>query len=329
MWTWLGLLVQQRHSKMADDAFHFFLRLPRDIRDNIYRHVLNVELQPLISPVDGNGKCYKQNVRNQYGDTWSRWRSYQQTLPWVSSHQLMRCSHQLRQEVRESLSQKKTQENLRYKLDLVTWNSNLRSTWLSIPAPLKHMRHFEINVRFFRQGNVDWGFVNQDLALILARFFKSGLRLWLSRDNNQGYHPQDIIQADTLTVNIIAMLFPLGSITNTSFERAVVAEPGPAHLEPRFDETTAQFVSDRLQNLLVTIAKAGYLYGKFSRVKLCYRTWAEELDITDQERYDGRWAPGRNGLPINAISPLPQGSMAAATVVRFPASKGLAAARKR
>src|SRR5450432_2841268 len=113
-----------------------FLNLPREIRNQIYFFLIQLELDP-PSPRD---ESILQIYRVKEKPLQSELDIYYEDLPLPLQYlNLSFTNSQIRSEVREAVRAVRDAGHLTYKLDLMVDGTSVYPTWLSIPAPSKNI----------------------------------------------------------------------------------------------------------------------------------------------------------------------------------------------
>ncbi|MCJ1476613.1 hypothetical protein MMC13_005280 [Lambiella insularis] len=151
-----------------------FLKLPRELRDQTYCTLLDMELPTQVPPPVPNdslrvGDCLPQNHLIQY----------QKKLPdigYIACRGLQRSNRQVFGELSEIIARRRT--NL-FKLDILV-NDHLFPIWTFLPTSIRHLRHVEFHLRI--SDPIDWfkdyetgkGLYSQALLTILSKLLRNG-----------------------------------------------------------------------------------------------------------------------------------------------------------
>lgn len=171
--------------------FHF-LDLPRELRDRIYAIFLNIECKAPKSPEEPSKRWRDTDAShmlryNSSGSSNTYRNIWYETKPLTfACTGLLRCNHQISQEVIEVLDRKciTCGRCARYKLDCMVdgeGGSSLWLSWTALPAPLKYIHRAEIDFRDFTgRGGISWSghygtaTIVSNLLGLLGQFFTSG-----------------------------------------------------------------------------------------------------------------------------------------------------------
>jgi hypothetical protein len=158
-----------------------FLTLPREIRNQIYFFVIHLERDapqsPLHESVLGRYKIKdKQSRRRDFEPV-----HYESGNYWLSYTSLLCANRQVQAELQEAVVAVQNAGNLMYKVDLMVSGQAIYPTWLSVPAPAKHLAELVVDYRRVDctkgakwVGNGGPGLMTQRLARILSRFIVHG-----------------------------------------------------------------------------------------------------------------------------------------------------------
>lgn len=241
------------------------LRLPQEIRDQIYSDILDLPaLAPPICPNDAED-CIEEDQGWGCG-------YYSDTFPPISCLALLLSNRVIAAEVSEVIARrnKNKETALRYKLDLMIWDCDLQPTWLSLPVPLKYVRKVEVDVRIFRYEGIPWADypsqLSQYLLQLLRRFLTNGPAFIKSHSELSMSHHRPP-QLDSLTITFIPMLEQSFS---SSSNYQVLNFPGQKLSVENFARTEINAYI-HLSEYVKLIANSGLLFGKIKSLRLRYR----------------------------------------------------------
>lgn len=247
------------------------LRLPREIRDQIYSDVVDTPaLAPPICPT-------KLGESIEVDHTWCSG-YYQKKFPPISCLSLLLCNRLIAAEVGELVARKNNNKKtaLRYKLDLMIWDCDYETTWLSLPVPLKYVKTVEVDVRFFRYGGPQWAedsttMLMQNLLQLLDRFLTNGPVFIRPRSRPLSLSPRTLHHPpylDNLSITLVPML--QGSSSSPS-NYQVLDFPGQKLSADNFlkAEVDAYIC---LREYVSLIANSGLLFGQIKSLQLRYGT---------------------------------------------------------
>ena len=163
-----------------------FMTLPREIRNQIYVLVIHLERDAPRPPLDG------RIMTNYYANQMERLLHHGYMRPSDIVHcenepfplpytSLLCANRQIRAEIHEALAVLSKSGNLTYKIDIMVDKWDVYATWLSVPAPTKHLA--ELRVDFRRVGDSSsarWvgpggpGATIKTLSALLSRFIAHG-----------------------------------------------------------------------------------------------------------------------------------------------------------
>ncbi|KAL8703370.1 MAG: hypothetical protein Q9201_003455 [Fulgogasparrea decipioides] len=170
------------------------LQLPRELRDRIYDAVLDLE-----TPVPDS--TYSTTKRRTIASRKGRTIYLPLELPAISSGNLLRCNRQVFGELSQTISSRNSTRSrgLTCKLDLMIQGRDpgqdeddycllckdedsqaIFPTWVSLPAPISHLKHVHVNFRVRNQATLSWagdggpGWTTQSLLHLLGCFFAYG-----------------------------------------------------------------------------------------------------------------------------------------------------------
>jgi hypothetical protein len=184
-----------------------FQGLPREVRNKIYFFVIHLERAAPPSPHDPSlsTKYQVRDKRHRFGRPVLE-SFYYEGGPLQFPYTSLSCTNrQIRAEVREAVTAVRSAGNLIYKVDLLVDDIDIYVTWLSIPAPAKHLA--ELKVDFRRVGASDtvrWtgdggpGSLTQILARLLSRFIAHGQAFF-----GETYSEAEETRLDVLRLQVI------------------------------------------------------------------------------------------------------------------------------
>ena len=239
------------------------LRLPREIRDQIYGFILFSETEPPQDSISIDKACtIKEN--QGHGSIY-----YERAAPEFACYGLLETCRQLHVEISEAIeySNREQGKALSYKLNLVIWGRNLRPTWLWLPAPPKFVKSVVVDMKVLDHSNtVFFGarmrqphILAQYLLQMLRRFFQNGPRL-LKGDGkaNQVRARKSYMVLDMLSINLVSM------------PHYITTDGGKlvrSHNLERMEMNTRNFLWFYLNGLV----REGLLFGKTRAVELHHR----------------------------------------------------------
>ena len=238
-----------------------FLRLPREIRDQVYEDILDssalpppsirkiVDKNPVIRHEGTPGLIYNYHGRNK--------------TPPISCAGLLGSNHQISEEMGEVLMRrnKKTEEGVQYKLFLMACHNSLLPSWLSLPAPLKYLRTLQVDLQLSNNRNFQWvGSVGTlaELSLqLLLRFFRCGPQLSDGLDDlpQQERLRNRMPYLDVLTIRIVPA--PAGNMERDKSSR-----------EGSRPAITDLMTFDFLGSYLLVIAQSYLFRGRIRTIRL-------------------------------------------------------------
>src|ERR1700722_3774858 len=122
-----------------------FLTLPREIRNQIYFFVTHLERDPPQPPRHESvlGR-YRMKEKQQ------RWHGtelvhYESGNYWLSYTSLLCANRQVQAELQEAVVAVQNAGNMIYKVDLMVSGRAIYLTWLSVPAPSKHLAELVVD----------------------------------------------------------------------------------------------------------------------------------------------------------------------------------------
>lgn len=238
------------------------LRMPREIREQIYSDVLDsAPLAPPRCPTELD-KCVEEDQGWGCG-------YYQKIMPPISCLSLLLCNRLISVEVIELITHKNNGKKtaLRYKLDLMIWDCDLQPTWLSLPVPLKYVKIVDVDIRFFRFGGPQWSgrppVLPQYLLQLLYRFLTNGpLFIWSHSGPPlpSSYRPPNL---DNVSMTFISMLQKSSSPKNYQ----ILSFPGQHLSAEKFLKAEIKAYS-RLSKYICLLADSGLLFGKIKSLHL-------------------------------------------------------------
>lgn len=249
--------------RLRDKECSALLRLPREIRDLIYMYLLTTEQEP---PEDSIQVDKANTIQEDQGDGSIY---YERPLPTIACQGLLATCRQIHHETIEAINSCNGVPStaLKYKLNLIIWDENLRPTWLWLPAPPRYVKHVEVDMKCLdhlhsqpvaarlRHSHI----LAQYLLQMLRRFFENGPRmvkpaLKARNDCNRKAPPF----VEKLIINLVS----LPSYWTKEKGEFVVRDSELEQLE----EGTRRF----LKNYLHDIIRRGSLLGKVGTLELRY-----------------------------------------------------------
>jgi len=240
---------------------------------------------------------------------------------------LLRCNHQIANEINDLFERKNNTENkLTCKLDLMIWGCSLEPTWLSFPAPAKHIKVLEVDFRIFEHSIHQWlyrptGVLPPYLLQMLRRLFDNGPNIIPSHTKRSAGQGRFNLPLDNLIINFVQMedfmfqgpkganyatgpLFnrPRREIIDLTIESdAPMSKPGNHPSRPVMQgfcwPTRSNGEQNALWNLrdyLEKLAGSGLLFGKVKILSLkcgCHKKEWDIIDMGDVTKAAQCWAP--------------------------------------
>ena len=125
------------------------LALPREIRDEIYLAVLRTPASPPKSPREAGPRfketCHRSNQLIFYPIKLNTE---------TSAEPLSRCCWQTKHEILDLLQSPHFAVEKPFELDVMVHDRMLWPTWTHVPSRTRHMKCLQVNLRFFKIGNV-------------------------------------------------------------------------------------------------------------------------------------------------------------------------------
>lgn len=181
-----------------------FLKLPREIRDEIYTLILTSPTDPPVSPKEA-GLRYREVVKSWTTPN-DRCIFYPPPLTRNGpAAALSQCNRQLRQELNHLVISPRRAKDVTYTIDVMLTGCLLWPTWTCIPYPVSKMEHLDINLRLFDVkygGGLFWGCGGPGMTFIVL--FRA-----LNRLLHHGPHflykdgESRSLKIDTLTINVL------------------------------------------------------------------------------------------------------------------------------
>lgn len=250
-----------------------FLRLPREIRDQIYEETLDLAGQrpPKIGrilakdpPICKEGTL--QGIAYRY--------YFRESNSSIYCAGLLGSNHQISDEMVEVIMRRNntTKEGVQYKLHLVACYNLLLPIWLSLPAPVKYLRTLHVDLKLATNIKIKWvGSVDLLAALVLQlllRFFRCGPKLseGLEQMPQQEQLRNRMPYLELATINLVALPTEGVEMWTSGLE-------GP-HVSPA-DRLAFEFLS----RYLGVIAASDVFRGKIKTVRLQCCQSAQEFTV--------------------------------------------------
>ncbi|KAL9003282.1 MAG: hypothetical protein Q9188_003842 [Gyalolechia gomerana] len=155
------------------------LRLPREVRDLIYAHLLTSEIEPPEEDSIEVDKASTIEENQGHGSIY-----YERAPPTFACQDLLATYCQLHGETVEAIEHYNRVPGaaLKHKLDLIVWARNLRPTWLWLPGPLRYVKRVVFDMKSLDYSSSHPANIPllhphtlaQYLLRMLRRFFQNG-----------------------------------------------------------------------------------------------------------------------------------------------------------
>lgn len=193
-----------------DDSTPGFLRLPRELRDQIYGDTLDLAAQ---SPPSIRKIVEKNSILGVEGGSQGVVYNYhgRRRAPPISCAGLLGTNHQISDEMCEYILRRnnKAEDGVQYHLYLIACYKSLLPIWLSLPTPLTFVRTLRVDMQLSSHRSFQWGGSVNALAeaslQLFLRFFRHGPQLSEDRD---GLPQKEQLRyrmpyLDMLTINLV------------------------------------------------------------------------------------------------------------------------------
>jgi hypothetical protein len=191
------------------------LDLPREIRDLIYRAVLDSELSTPSSPAELRHN--RKQMPSQYGSSEyfsEHCNQYPLQPVSISISSLLLTNRQIHREILDAIARLKAQKQLRYKIDcMIEDEKRIYPTWLSVLVVSFHIDVVEVDFRIFGQrddnrsgfapGNGGPGPLVWSLFALPDRFLERGPNFLSSCKTRQK------IEVKLITLNVVTPSEPV------------------------------------------------------------------------------------------------------------------------
>ncbi|KAL8668847.1 MAG: hypothetical protein Q9168_006534 [Polycauliona sp. 1 TL-2023] len=238
-----------------------FLKLPREVRDEIISLVLNSPIAPPISPHHA-GVRYKEDI-NERDD-----RSVFYPLPaniYGPALALSCCNRQSRQEVHDLITNPCLTKSPTYKLDVMLKGCELWPTWVTHCGSVSTIDHLQIDLRLFDLlygGQSFWGNGGPGLAFVVL--FRALNRL-LHHGPTFLYHEASHgVKVNTLVINL---LHGYGKVFQPS-KKWLERRDDPEGDCKRFIEQDHERIYNHICSMLHIVVHQGLLSDKIQTLKV-------------------------------------------------------------
>ncbi len=255
------------------------LDLPREIRDQIYKLVLDSPNTAPLSPVSYRGQ-YRQTPKCEtlYSDM-DHGNHFPREPPLTASRCLLRLNHQVRGETLAMLSHLNAIHGSRYVLDVMIENEvRLYPTWLLLPfspGVTPHIDTVEAKIRIFgdsderrsgwQAGDGGPGFTVWALLALIERFLLHGPE-WLGRYR---LPPHSDITIGTLDITVLSPTEPAGGFRPSNSRQGVDDVRDDRMLHPEAVMREMRWTMDSLLSRSEhTKIESKILYERVQRVRL-------------------------------------------------------------
>ncbi|MCJ1259611.1 hypothetical protein MMC24_007450 [Lignoscripta atroalba] len=238
-----------------------FLTLPRELRDRVYKNVLEAEIQRPASPNESTSARLEFRVHPLIGGAIL----YERKPVDIACLGLLYCNRQISSETQEAiaLKNKAHAEGVTYKLDCMVRYQHLTPTWLSLPAPPRYLQNIKVDVRMFSYSNSQFfgdggpGSLTKNLLALLGGFFTYGPEFI------GGKKLLHALYADMITINLASI--DLGDESDSD------------------DDGFGRDAPGHFKRMLSYLQCSGLLFGKVRAFRLCCDDILEsEYEITDK-----------------------------------------------